>query len=59
LSRGYIAGIIDEIRSLSRCAPLSARRMGNSGRCVTLASMVMQDPLNVELDRVKVQGLHN
>src|SRR5262245_9373090 len=33
--------------------------MGNSGRCVTLASMVMRDPLNVGLDRVKVQGLHN
>ena len=34
LRSGYIAGIIDEIRSLRRCAPLSARRIGSSGRCV-------------------------
>ncbi len=41
LRRGYIAGIIDAIRSLRRCPPLSARRSGRSGRCEILAAMVM------------------
>src|SRR5262245_16080122 len=43
---GYIAGIMDVIRSLRRCAPLSARRIGRRGRWVALASMVMARPLD-------------
>src|SRR5262245_16369219 len=37
---------MDEIRSLRRCAPLSARRMGSSGRRVALVSVVMARPLD-------------
>ena len=41
-----MAGIIDWIRSLSRCAPLSATRMGSNGRRSAEATMVMPGPLD-------------
>jgi hypothetical protein len=44
-----MAGIIEAIRSLSRCAPLSASRIGKSGRCETVASVVMPDPWTMRL----------